>query len=92
MAYRVTIDDNFHYMDESARLDHGEFETLDAAIEACKKIVDEYLASAYKPGMSAAELNASYTMFGEDPWISGAQGIPFSAWDYARQRCAEICS
>jgi hypothetical protein len=92
MAYTVVINENSHYMDKDESYTHGEFETLDAAIEACKKIVDEYLASEYSSGMSAKDLYSSYMMFGEDPWISGVEGRPFSAWKYAEQRCTEICS
>jgi hypothetical protein len=91
MTYIVWVDDNYHYMDEDERYKLGEFKTLDAAIAACKKIVDDFLASTYAPGMSAAELNASYTGFGEDPWIAGEERVLFSAWTYAEQRCAEIC-
>jgi len=80
MTYKVQIDDNFDYMDESERVAHGEFETLGAAIEACKKIVDEYLATAYKPGMTARDLYSNYVGFGDAPWISGVEGVPFSAW------------
>ena len=96
MAYRVMVDDNYHYMDESERYQHGEFATLDAAIEAARKIVDEYLESAWKPGMSADELIASYCQFGEDPFIvapgENIAGVPFSGRDYARQRSPEICN
>ena len=93
MGYRVMVDDNYHYMDESERYQHGEFATLDAAIAAARKIVDEYLESAYKPGMSGDELMASYCQFGEDPFITGPEvkGVVFSARDYARERCPEIC-
>ncbi len=91
MSYTVKIDDNFHYMDEKERVTHGEFETLSAAIEACKKIVDEYLASAYAPGITAEALYSNYVAFGDDPWVSGADGVPFSAWTYAKERCGEIC-
>jgi hypothetical protein len=95
MTYKVFIDDNFHYMDESERYELGEFSTLEAAIEASKKIVDEYLRSAYRPGMIANELSASYTLFGEDPFIidtSGKSiGVLFSARDYASRRSAEMC-
>ena len=92
MKYEVLVDDNYHYMDESERYKHGEFETLEEAISACKAIVDEFLTSSYKPGMSAAELNQLYTMFGEDPWIAGGgPGVKFSAWDYASARVREIC-
>ena len=95
MTYRVMVDDNFHYMDESERYQLGEFATLDAALTAAQKIVDEYLASAYKPGMSADELIAGYCQFGEDPFIVApagkVAGVPFSGRDYARRRCVEIC-
>jgi hypothetical protein len=107
MTYKVFIDDNYHYMDESERITHGEFDTLEAAIEACKKIVNDCLAYSYEPGMTAAKLYESYSFFGEDPWImaikdpsepatekpaSSATGtVLFSAWTYAKQRCIEMC-
>jgi hypothetical protein len=63
--------------------------------EAAQKIVDDYLLSAYQPGMTAQALADSYTSFGEDPFIvetpRQAGGVLFSAWDYARRRCEEIC-
>lgn len=40
MKFKVYVDDNFHYMDESHRYKLGEFNTLAKAIEACKEIVD----------------------------------------------------
>ena len=93
VTFKVLVDDNFHYMDESERYAAGEFATLDEAIAAAQRIVDEYLASAYKPGMTEDELLASYAMFGDDPFIVTAEvsGIPFRARDYARQRVAEMC-
>ena len=93
MGYRVIVDDNYHYMDESERYLHGEFATLEAAVAAARQIVDDYLESAYKAGMGGDELMASYAMFGEDPFITApdATGVLFSARDYARQRCNEIC-
>lgn len=93
-TYAVYVDDNFHYQDESERYHLGDFPTLGAAVAACRKIVDDYLASAFKPGMSAAELYNSYTSFGEDPFIrTKAPGsLHFSAWTYAKERCEAICS
>tara|TARA_B100000378_G_scaffold278887_1_gene284143 strand:- start:1619 stop:1879 length:261 start_codon:yes stop_codon:yes gene_type:complete len=67
------------------------FGSLDAAIAECKRIVDDYLASAYEPGMSAEALYRSYTMFGDDPYIiTDEEGVPFSAWEYAKARASEI--
>lgn len=93
MNYQVIIADNFHYMDEDAHYTHGTFTTLDLAVAACKKIVDEYLASAYEHGMRAEELYSSYKAFGEDPFIRCDEPVLviFSAWDYASERCDEIC-
>lgn len=89
MRYTVIVDDNGRYMDEEARCSGGEFESWELAEAACKNIVDDFLASAYRPGMSAGALYSQYKMFGEDPWISGGGG--FSAWDYAEQRSKVIC-
>jgi hypothetical protein len=91
MSYTVLVDDNFHYMDKDERYSLGAFESIDAAITACKQIVDEYLRTALKPGMTAAELLASYVFFGEDPYIDGTDAnTRFSAWNYAKLRCEEL--
>ena len=41
--YRVLVNDNAHYMDESEQDDHGVFANADEAIAACKEIVDDDL-------------------------------------------------
>jgi hypothetical protein len=96
MPYRVLVDDNFHFMDESERYELGQFSTLAEALAASCRIVDEYLLSAFKPGMTSQQLYASYTAFGEDPFIipdgSEETAVQFSAWDYAQRRCQEMCS
>lgn len=94
MTYTVFIDDNFHYMDEEARTTYGQFETPDAAIAACKNIVDESLQHLHRPGMTEAAMLEAYQGFGDDPFIitKDAPEVEFSAWDYARQRAGEICA
>ncbi|HMO55724.1 MAG TPA: hypothetical protein PKA05_17995 [Roseiflexaceae bacterium] len=92
MAFRVLVDDNYHYMDDTECYELGSFATLDAAIAACRRIIDDFLHANYTPGMSAVQLYGVYTAFGEDPFI--AEATPeqrFSAWEYAKQRAAEIC-
>jgi hypothetical protein len=93
MAYGVMVADNFHYMDPDEIYRLGDFSDAGAAIEACRRIVDKCLESVYRPGMSAGELCAGYTCFGEDPFIvcTDLAPVSFSAWDYARERCAQIC-
>lgn len=93
MAYRVMVDDNFHHMDEDERYELGTFRTSDAALEAARRVVDEFLLSAYVPGRTADQLFAIYVAYGEDPFIlsEGVEKVSFSAWGYARERCAEMC-
>jgi len=92
-GYTVVVADNFHYMDSSEHYVHGSFDSLEEAVRAAKTIVDSWLADNRKPGMTAAQLYEGYVAFGEDPFISAAnlEGVPFSAWTYAKQRCAELC-
>lgn len=94
MTYTVLIDDNFHYMDESARTSHGVFDTLPDAVDACQRIVDDFLRSAYQPGMIAGDLMTSYVSFGEDPFIVSSEpggGVLFSAREYARWQTEYMC-
>jgi len=50
MSYKVFVDDNFHYMDKDERYFLGEFDTAEAAVAACQKVVNEWLEEHYKPG------------------------------------------
>lgn len=89
--YVVKVDDNFHYMDEDARWTMGEFANLEAAIDACKRLVDQCLEEYFVPGISAETLLSQYKNFGDDPFIVCAEGgVKFSAWDYAAQRCQRM--
>ncbi len=74
-------------MDESERTVLGEFATPEEALAAARKLVDDFLAEIDPRDKSAEALYQAYVAFGEDPWIPG---VPFSAWNYARQRCAQI--
>jgi len=80
-------------MDETERYELGAFASLDAAVVAAQAVVDAYLRSAHRPGMTARALFKSYTAFGEDPFIVSPdqQRVAFSAWEYARQRCNALC-
>ncbi len=94
-TYQVMIDDNFHYMVEGERDAQGGYPTLDAAIAACRRVVDRSLDHLYKPGTTAEMLYSHYTDFGDDPFIVvplGKARSTFSAWDYAKQRAAEMCA
>jgi hypothetical protein len=90
--YTVAVDDNFHSMDESERFTFGTFTSLDAAIDACRRIVDEFLEENRRgEPLSGDELYKSYVAFGPDPFIQTDDPtiapVPFSAWTYAREQC-----
>jgi len=92
-SYRVYVDDNFHYQDESERYLEGEYGDCPAAVAACRRIVDDYLDRALPEAGTEKELWRSYTLFGEDPFIvvtDGKKNCSFSAWDYARERIRDL--
>ena len=89
--YKVYIDDNYHYMDESERSEVGSYNSLEKAIEKCKKITIRSLEGFYEKGITPEKLSAQWSMFGEDPFITGAGGggpVPFSARKFVT---AELC-
>jgi hypothetical protein len=89
----VIVDDNYRYMDESERYEHGVYATAEDAIAVCKSIVEASLHEQLAPGLTAAQLYKQYVNFGVDPFIvlSGKEiDVQFSAWTYAKQRCSEL--
>lgn len=74
----------------------GEYQTLEEAIAASKRTIDEFLLREFKPGVTAAQLYTQYQGFGEVPCIFRDDGVTmsipgFNHWQYATARCAEIC-
>ena len=98
--YSVMIDDNFHYMDEQHRLHFGMFSTAEEAVAACRKIVDDWLESHKKSGMTAEDLYEHYVAFGEDPFVAPTDDATavdktrwsFGAWAYAKERAKLLCT
>jgi hypothetical protein len=89
--YKIVVHENSHYMDKGESFELPQlYDDCESAITACMRIVDDFLLGGYRAGMTAEELWAQYTTFGEDPAIFPA-GCAFSAWDYARGRCRELC-
>lgn len=87
-TFKVSVDYNFHFMDETERYMAGTFDRFEATAAKCRSIVDHGLQHLHKSGMKAGELFKMYCAFREGPWIEGGQ---FSAWEYARSKCAEFC-
>ena len=89
--YVVLVNENSHYMDESERYEQGRYPDCASALAVCKRMVDDFLAANGGGAKTADELFQLYTLFGEDPFIVTADPeCAFSAWDYARLRCAAI--
>ena len=86
--YTVFIDDYFHepIYDDKDRIKYGEFETYEEAVCACKKIVENFLAS-YNTEKDA---RLGWYHYGEDAFIRPTpEGIKyFSARDYFHE-CVE---
>jgi len=86
--YTVMIRENSHFMDDEGEYKHGDFNSCEEAVAACKKIVDEYLEEY---GGTAKDLWKAYTMYGYDPYIiSDDEKCSFSCWNYAKKRCEEL--
>jgi hypothetical protein len=88
--YKVMVDDNFHYMEED-RYELATFSTIEEAIAACKRIVDDDLSELAKgKNYTPDELYEHYVSFGSDPFIVALDSKDdrpcFSAWDYAKER------
>jgi len=93
--YKVYVDENSHYKDESERNLKGDYDDCDTAVNVCKQIVDDFLTKAYSEAKSEDQLWREYTNWGEDPFIvvtEGENNCRFSAWDYAKERIREIVS
>ena len=99
LPFHVYIDNNFDIPDFNPknRRYHDAFATAEKAVEVCKAIVNRLLTGLLISNRTrcktAEEFYDCYTSFGADPWVcveSDIERPKFSAWDYAKVRCAEI--
>jgi hypothetical protein len=96
MTYVVEGLTNFHGGEGTVRR-IGEHTVLDEAIAASKRIIDEFLASRFEQGITAAALFSHYQKNGEVPFIFRDDGNTvnvrgFNHFEYAMSRCSEICA
>ena len=94
MKYQVFIDDNYHYIDETERIEGNSYDTYEEAVEEAKRIVDHSLRCGRlrsEDPKDPDKLYDGYKSFGDDPFIIPAEpDHHFSAWDYAKERCKTI--
>jgi hypothetical protein len=74
----------------------GAYATLDEAVLAARRVIDEFLAIEFAPGMPPARLFARYQSHGEVPIIFRDDDDKtlnvgaFNHFEYALARCAEL--
>ena len=92
--FKVFVGDIFHFMDISECYEHGDYETYEEAVAACKAMLDKCLPETCDEGKSAEELFREYVMFGEDPFVVPVPegNVKFSARKYVMQHYEKICS
>lgn len=89
--YKVFVDDNYHYMDESERYVAGSYSSLKEAVERCKEITIKSLEHLYENGMTPEKLSAQWAIFGEDPFVFGGDGsVPFSARKFMTTELCQV--
>ena len=88
--FEVFVYDNWDIYDESENYTHSKHETFEAAVECCKKIVDDDLEYMLKEH-GIDKLYGVYCLGGESPSIRPTpDGKEFSAGVYAEERCNQI--
>ncbi len=93
MTYHIEVDAVRGLLAERDSVGRRDFEVAEAAIAACKRMIDECLNALQSPGMSAEALFDHYLLLGDAPYIVSPSGrVTFSPWDYARQRSVAHCS
>ena len=93
--YLVEVNQPFHLSGEDERYEVGAYDRCEEARDACREIVEEFLASRKGAATSPEELFELYRDQGPEPFIvnrDGESGGPcsFSAATWAEQRCREL--
>jgi hypothetical protein len=74
----------------------GDYATLEEAIAASKKEIDESLMREFKAGMSASQLFGKFQAYGDMPCIfrtddKTLSNLGFNALVYAKEASAKLC-
>ena len=90
-SFSVDVYSDRSLLSESPWLRIGEFEELDDAIDACKKVVDDFLHQPLNAFIEPEQLVRTFLCFGDVPVINGAKNLPsFDVYEYLAQRCREF--
>ncbi len=87
--FTVYIDDVFNLYDTDCRRKHGEYQTYEEAVGACKKLIDDFIEDHAKNGED--ELHRCHYFWGKDPWVSPEPpGKHFSSSQYFQDEATRI--
>lgn len=90
-SFSVDVYSDFRRSKQSPWVRIGEFDNLDDAIEACKKVVDEFLQSPINAFIGSDRLETAFLSYGDVPVIKGAQNLlSFDIYAYLAIRCREV--
>ncbi len=91
-SYEVWASDPFHLTGAPEKYRVGRFASCADAVAACERLVDDFLASRYREGMTREEMLAEYYSEGTEPYIVSLDpGCSFSARRHAEARAASLC-
>jgi len=89
--FSVNVYSDFRGSESSPWVSIGEFGKLDDAIEACKKVVDDFLQSPINAFIGSERLETAFLSYGDVPAIKGAENLPsFDIYAYLAMRCREV--
>jgi hypothetical protein len=89
--FSVDVYSDFRRGKSSPWVSIGEFGKLDDAIEACKKVVDDFLQSPINAFIDSERLETAFLRYGDVPAINGAENLPsFDIYAYLAMRCREV--
>ena len=89
--FSVDVYSDFRRGKPSPWVSIGEFGKLDDAIEACKKVVDDFLQTPINAFIGSERLETAFLSYGDAPAINGAENLPsFDIYAYLARRCREV--
>ncbi len=89
--FSVDAYDNFRFPVAYDWMHIGGYDDLNAAITACKQVIDEFYRENIEADDSADDLFKKYLMYGEVPCITGSYDeTAFNSQNYAIKRSEEL--
>ena len=89
--FSVDVFSDQNNIDGSPWLRIGEFDTKGDAIEACKKVIEDFLSRYRSQSENADTLIFNYLNYGPVPCINGTENLTtFELYEYLNRRSLEL--